>query len=103
MAQAKLRIDALRKVGSKVVVEYSSTIGALPGSPIGHGMSWQTVGDFRAFLLQVRDFLRKPETLLALTLLARIQADPNITTPQAYVGKVLTFDDTDLVNIIGIV
>jgi len=98
----QLRIDRLRRVSGRVVAEYSHHLNTLPAQAQGYGCACENLQDLREQVQALRDFLRQPEQMLLLAILARLQADPTLSTPGAFTGRVLTFDDTNLTDPIAI-
>ena len=70
-----LRIDASRLVDGQPVLEYTHTWDTLPAQPSGIGCVWPSVEDMLEQARTLRDWLRQPEQLVLLHLLAAFDLD----------------------------
>ena len=80
---ALLRIDASRLVDGQPVLEYTHTWDTLPAQASGTGCAWPSVEDMLAQARTLRDWLRQPEQLVLLHLLAVFDLDVATPTDRA--------------------
>lgn len=94
----QLRIDRPSVRSGNVVLEYSHHLNALPVSPMGYGVAWQSLADLRDDLQAFREYLRQPERMVLLALMGRLAADPtfNAATRTALTGRIITLDADSL-------
>src|SRR5262245_19666565 len=92
----QLRIDKVQQRGPRLTLDYSHDLdGTLPPQPQGYGCTWESLVDLREQLQQLIMYLGQPETLLLLSLLGPLSADPDLEYPERLLQRILTFDPAD--------